>query len=393
MSPYMKLDWKTCWKIGLSAFLLFLAIRFWPAAAGLLTTLVGAAAPLLIGCIIAYVVNLLMAVYEHWYFPRTARPRLIKSRRPLCMLAAFITVAAIVAVVVILVVPQLVSCIKLLIADIPAAADYLIAQLDKLDFVSDDLVTTLESIDWKSRLDQILESLGSVMDIVMSTILSVFNGVVTTVLAMIFAVYLLASKEKLSRQFDRLLHHGLRSRLYDGVLYVLNVLNDCFRKYIVGQCTEAVILGTLCTVGMLIFGFPYATMVGALIAFTALIPVAGAYIGAGVGAFIILMVSPIKALWFLIFILILQQIEGNIIYPKVVGSSLGLPALWVLAAVTIGGGLFGIAGMLLGVPLAAAVYRILREHIPQKPKPEPAPPVQPAYTVPQEAPKEDSISE
>lgn len=389
----MKLDWKTCWKIALSAFLLFLAIRFWPAAAGLLTTLAGAAAPLLIGCIIAYVVNLLMAVYERWYFPRTDRPRLIKSRRPLCMLSAFITVAAIIAVVVILVVPQLVSCIKLLIADIPAAADYLIAQLDKLDFVSDDLVAALESIDWKSRLDQILESLGSVMDIVMTAILSVFNGVVTTVLAMIFAVYLLASKEKLSRQFDRLLHHGLRSRLYDGVLYVLNVLNDCFRKYIVGQCTEAVILGSLCTVGMLIFGFPYATMIGALIAFTALIPVAGAYIGAGVGAFIILMVAPIKALWFLIFILILQQIEGNIIYPKVVGSSLGLPALWVLAAVTIGGGLFGIAGMLLGVPLAAAVYRILREHIPPKPQPEPAPPVQPVYTVPGDAPKEDDISE
>lgn len=389
----MKLDWKTCWKIGLSAFLLFLAIRFWPAASGLLTTLVGAASPLIIGCVIAYVVNLLMAVYERWYFPRSDRPRLVKSRRPLCMLAAFITVAAIVAVVVILIVPQLISCIKLLIAEIPAAADYLITQLDKLDFVSDDLVSSLESIDWKSRLDQILEGLGSVMDIVMSTVLSVFNGVVTTVLALIFAVYLLASKEKLSRQFDRLLHYGLRSRLYDGVLYVLNVLNDCFRKYIVGQCTEAVILGSLCTVGMLIFGFPYATMIGALIAFTALIPVAGAYIGAGVGAFIILMASPIKALWFLIFILILQQIEGNIIYPKVVGSSLGLPALWVLAAVTIGGGLFGIAGMLLGVPLAAAVYRILRENIPQKPQPEPAPPVQPVYTVPgEDQPKED-ISE
>ena len=368
----MKLDWKTCWKIGLSAFLLFLAIRFWPAASSLLSTLVGAAAPLLIGCIIAYVVNILMAVYERWYFPRTSRPRLIKSRRPLCMLAAFITVAAIVAVVLVLVVPQLVSCIKLLIADVPAAADYLIDQLDKLDFVPDDLVASLESIDWKGRLDQILKGLGSVMDVVMNALLSVFNGVVTTVLAMIFAVYLLASKEKLSRQFDRLMYHGLRSRFYDGVLYILNVLNDCFRKYIVGQCTEAVILGTLCTAGMLIFGFPYATMIGALIAFTALIPVAGAYIGAGVGAFIILMVSPIKALWFLIFILILQQIEGNIIYPKVVGSSLGLPALWVLAAVTIGGGLFGIAGMLLGVPLAAAVYRILREHIPQKPKPEPA---------------------
>lgn len=389
----MKLDWKTCLKIGLSVFLLFLAIRFWPAAEGLLTTLVGAAAPLLIGCIIAYVVNLLMSVYERWYFPCTSRPRLIKSRRPLCMLAAFITVAAIVAAVVILVMPQLVSCIKLLIADIPAAAEYLVAKLDKLDFVPDDFISYLESIEWKSRINQILEGIGNVMDVVMNTILSVFNGVVTTVLALIFAVYLLASKEKLSRQFDRLLYHGLRSRFYDGVIYVLKILNDCFRKYIVGQCTEAVILGTLCTVGMLILGFPYATMIGALIAFTALIPVAGAYIGAGVGAFIILMVSPIKALWFLVFILVLQQIEGNLIYPKVVGSSLGLPALWVLAAVTIGGGLFGIAGMLLGVPLAAAVYRILREHIPPKPQPEPAPPVQPVYTVPGENRTEEETSE
>ena len=386
----MKLDWKTCWKVGLSLFLLYLCIRFWPAVSGLLTTLVGAAAPLLLGCIIAYVVNLLMKAYERWYFPRTGRSRLIKSRRPLCMLAAFITVAAILTIVIILIVPQLVSCIKLLIADIPAAADYVIAQLDKLAFVSDDLVTALESIDWKSRLNDLIAGIGSVVDMMMGLLLSVFDGVVTTVFAIIFAVYILSSKEKLSRQFDRLLYHGLRSRFYDGVLYVLNVLNDCFRKYIVGQCTEAVILGTLCTVGMLIFGFPYATMIGALIAFTALIPVAGAYIGAGVGAFIILMVSPIKALWFLIFILILQQIEGNIIYPKVVGSSLGLPALWVLAAVTIGGGIFGIPGMLLGVPLAAAVYRILREHIPPKPQPEPVPPVQPAYTVPGEAQTEDT---
>lgn len=389
----MKLEWKTCWKVGLSAFLLYLCIRFWPVASGLLTTLIGAAAPLLIGCLIAYVVNLLMTVYERWYFPHTDKARLIRSRRPLCMLAAFITVVAIVALIAILVVPQLADCLKLLVAEIPAAAEYIIEQLDKLDFVSDNLVNTLESIDWKSRLDQLIAGIGSVMDVMMNTILSVFNGIVTTVFALIFSVYLLASKEQLSRQVDRLLYHGLRARFYDGVLYVLNVVNDCFRKYIIGQCTEAVILGTLCTVGMLIFGFPYATMIGAFVAFTALIPVAGAYIGAGVGAFIILMVSPLKALWFLVFILILQQIEGNIIYPKVVGSSLGLPALWVLAAVTIGGGIFGIAGMLLGVPLTAALYRILRENIPQKPEPEPTPPATPVYTVPESAQPEDTPSE
>lgn len=137
----------------------------------------------------------------------------------------------------------------------------------------------------------------------------------------------------------------------------------CFHKYIVGQCTEALILGALCTVGMWIFGFPYATMTGAVIAFTALIPVAGGYIGAAVGAFMIMTVSPMKAILFLVYIVVLQQLEGNLIYPRVVGSSMGLPAIWVLAAVTVGGGVMGIVGMLIGVPLAATLYRLLREDV------------------------------
>ena len=151
--------------------------------------------------------------------------------------------------------------------------------------------------------------------------------------------------------------------MYNKITYVLSILNDCFRKYIVGQCTEAVILGLLCIIGMLILQLPYATMIGALIALTALIPVAGAYIGAVVGAFMILTVSPIKALIFLIFLVILQQFEGNIIYPKVVGSSLGLPGIWVLAAITVGGGIMGIFGMLIGVPIVAAIYRIVKNDV------------------------------
>jgi predicted PurR-regulated permease PerM len=147
---------------------------------------------------------------------------------------------------------------------------------------------------------------------------------------------------------------------------VLGILNDSFHKYIVGQCVEAVILGTLCVLGMLIFRFPYATMIGTLVGFTALIPVAGAYIGAGVGTFMILTVSPMKAVLFLIFIAVLQQVEGNLIYPKVVGSSIGLPGMWVLAAVTVGGSLFGVFGMLVGVPMAAALYRILKNDMHQR---------------------------
>ena len=144
---------------------------------------------------------------------------------------------------------------------------------------------------------------------------------------------------------------------------MVGVINDCFHRYIVGQCTEAVILGVLCMLGMMIIRLPYATMIGALIGFTALIPVAGAYIGAFVGAFMILTVAPVKALIFLVFIVVLQQLEGNLIYPRVVGSSLGLPAIWVLAAVTVGGGVLGVPGMLLGVPLTAAVYRLVRNDV------------------------------
>ena len=139
-------------------------------------------------------------------------------------------------------------------------------------------------------------------------------------------------------------------------------------KFIVGQCAEALILGGLCMVGMTVFRFPYAMMIGTLIGFTALIPIAGAYIGAGVGAVMILTQSPVKALLFLVFIVVLQQLEGNLIYPKVVGNSIGLPALWVLAAITVGGSLIGITGMLLGVPLAAALYRLLREDLQHREK-------------------------
>ncbi len=151
----------------------------------------------------------------------------------------------------------------------------------------------------------------------------------------------------------------LRLSWKDRILHAAELLNTCFHRFIVGQCVEAVILGVLCTLGMLIFRFPYAGMIGTLVGVCALIPIVGAYVGAFVGAFMILSVSPIKALLFLIFLVILQQIEGNLIYPRVVGSSVGLPGIWVLVTVAVFGALFGVTGMLVGVPLAAAVYRAI----------------------------------
>ena len=367
----MKTDVKSLLKIGTAVFLLYLCIHYWTGISGFLLTIAGTAFPLTLGCVIAYLINILMSWFERHYFPNSARPAVTKSRRIVCMIAAILSMLAIVALIVWLVLPQLIDCIMLIINILPGAIEKLLAQIENLHILPEDIFNFLEGIDWKSQIGKILESVtsgvGSVMGTVIKTVSSVFSGLVTALLAVIFALYILLGKDRLGIQFKRVMHRYLRPKWFDKVMYFLGILNDCFHKFIVGQCIEAVVLGLLCTLGMTIFKFPYATMIGALIAFTALIPVAGAYIGAGVGAFMILTVSPMQALLFLIFIVVLQQLEGNLIYPRVVGSSIGLPGIWVLAAVTIGGGIMGVAGMLVGVPLAAALYRILRDDLKKDP--------------------------
>lgn len=363
----IKIEWKTCFRIGVSAFLLYLCITYWSTFTGFAGTLIGASMPLLIGCVIAYIINILMSFYEKHYFPNTTNTGLIKSRRPICMLAAFISLVLVILLLGKMVVPELIACIELLITQIPDAIASLVDWLETTNLVPNDMLASLQTLDWKSKVEQILSVLttgvGNIMGTAVNMVSSVFSGIVTALFAFIFSIYLLTGKEKLGNQSNRLMKRYMKKSVYSKTKYLLFVLNDCFHKYIVGQCIEAVILGTLCSIGMIILRFPYATMTGAVIAFTALIPVAGGYIGAAVGAFMIMTVSPIKALLFLVYIVILQQIEGNLIYPKVVGSSMGLPAIWVLAAVTVGGGVMGIAGMLIGVPLAATIYRLLREDV------------------------------
>lgn len=363
----MKVDWKTCARVGISAFLLYLCITYWPAFTALLDRLLQAATPLLLGCVLAYAINILMTFYEAHYFPQSKASALIKSRRPVCMLAAFLTLSVLLTFIVKLVVPELVSCVKLLVGQVPSAIDDLLAWLETKNIVPENILASLQTVDWRARAQQMISILtsgiSSVMGAAVSAAFSVFSDAITALLALIFSIYLLMGKEKLGNQIHRLMLRYVKPGIYTKIRYVLSVLNDSFHKYIVGQCTEAVILGALCTAGMLVLNLPYSTMTGAVIAFTALIPVAGAYIGAGVGAFMILTVSPVKAVIFLIFIVVLQQLEGNLIYPRVVGSSLGLPAIWVLTAVTIGGGLMGIPGMLLCVPLASALYRLIKEDV------------------------------
>ncbi len=361
----MNTEWKSCFRICISIFILFLCVNYWHGFINTLGLLIGAALPLIIGAVIAYPVNILMLFYEKHYFNKKTPRFAEKTRRPVCLTLAYLTMIAIIALVISLIVPQLISCFRLIFEMLPEAARVL--SKFRLDIIPDSVTTFVEDFDWESKLSQIAklitDGLGSFMDSIVKTVSTVFSGTVTALLSLIFSVYLLLCKDTLIKQFNRLLKRYVNTKITDKIYYVLSILNDCFKKYIVGQCTEAVILGVLCTIGMLILRIPYATMIGALVAFTALIPIAGAYIGAIIGALMILTISPFKALVFVIFLVILQQIEGNLIYPKVVGSSIGLPGIWVLAAITIGGGLMGILGMLLGVPVAAAVYRIIRNDL------------------------------
>ncbi len=364
----MKLEWKTCFRICASVFLLYLCVFYWAKVSRFFGTFLSALSPLLLGLVIAYVLNILMSWYERHYFPKQQKKSWVKkTRTAACLLAAIITLIAIVALVVGLVVPELVSCVKLLVSEVEPALDKLLNSKWAAEFFPADLLQKLEAVNWGDAIDKavkmIASGLSSAAGALFSTVSSVFSSVVNIFLSIIFAVYLLIDRDHLQTQGRRLMDCYLPGSLNSKLSHWLQVTNDCFHRFIVGQCLEAVILGGLCIVGMTVFGFPYAMMIGTLIGFTALIPIAGAYIGAAVGAVMILTVSPIKALLFLVFIVVLQQLEGNLIYPKVVGNSIGLPALWVLAAITVGGSLMGITGMLVGVPIAAALYRLLKEDV------------------------------
>ena len=365
----MKVEWKSCARVGLSVFLLFLAIRYWDGLMSLTGALLASGKALILGAVIAYLLNILMGVYErHYPFKGKAA---LKLRRAVCIVAALLTFAAVILLVVLLVVPELTAAVRLLMAEVPQVLEDFGLWLQESGAAealsAEELAATLAGVDWESRITQfvktLLEGVGGAAQVAVSAVSSAAGVLTTTVIGVIFALYLLAGKETLLGQFDRVTRRFLPEVWAGRMRYVLRTLNECFRKFIVGQCMEAVVLGLLCMAGMTLLRFPYAAMVGTLVGFTALIPVAGAYIGAAVGAFMILTVSPVKALWFLVFILVLQQLEGNLIYPRVVGSSIGLPGVWVLAAVTLGGGLLGVMGMLLGVPLTAALYQMLRRDL------------------------------
>ena len=363
----MKIDWKTCIRVGVSIFVLYLCIHYWSVAAGLIKTGISAVSPLIIGSVMAYILNILMSFYERHLFCKSKNKFLLKSKRGVSLAVSILTLIAVIALVIGLIVPQLKTCVKLLIDEIPLFMKKITDFVSRFEFMSEDIISALQGFDWKSKIGEFAKTftsgLGNVMDVAVSAVSSVVSVVTSTILAVIFAIYLLLSKDKLFLQLDRVFRKYIKENIYEKASYVIKIADDCFHKFIVGQCTEAVILGVLCAVGMLILRLPYALMMGAVTAFAALIPVVGALISGAVGAFLILMESPTKALIFVIFIILLQQIEGDLIYPKVVGNSIGLPGIWVFVAVTLGAGVMGVFGMMVAVPLFAAAYKLLRNEL------------------------------
>lgn len=377
----MKLEWKNCLRAGTVIFGLFLLIYYWDRLAGFGWLALQVARPLLLGLIMAYVVNIPMAFFERHLFTG-AFGWLVKLRRPICLVLSVFSVTAIVVVIVRMIFPELVSCVTLLLERLPGALNAVTEQLETNFhlgqwFAGETSDLLQGGVDWQQRIQQLVDWLlsgfGGAMASISGLISSVVSGTVSVVVAMIFSIYVLMGKEQLGRQLRRLLDTYCKPRWTKKLYYIVDTVDNCFHRFIVGQCVEAVILGLLCIVGMLIFRFPYAAMIGTLVGFTALIPVAGAYIGAIVGALMIFTVSPLQAILFIVFLVVLQQLEGNLIYPRVVGSSIGLPGIWVLAAVTVGGGLMGVIGMLLGVPLTAAVYHLLQNDMNRRSAPAPEP--------------------
>lgn len=363
----MKIRKMTMFKLGLTAFLVYLCIYYWPGVSGFLGTLLGALSSLFVGCAIAFIVNILMSLYERHFFRKHPTKVTEKIKRPLCLTFAILSVIVILGAVIGLVVPEFINCITTLFSQIPSVVRNLSQNELVVQYVPESVLNTIMNLDWSQyvskAIDFITSGITDTFNFVVSTVSTVFSVLASIVFGVMFAIYILAGKERLGRQINQLMDTYLKPKWTEKIRYLKDVLNTSFRNYVIGQCMEAFILGALCSIGMLIFNFPYATMIGAMVAVTALIPMLGAYISAIVGAFMILTVSPIKALLFIVFIIVLQQIEGNVIYPRVVGNTINLPGIWVLAAVTIGGGLFGIPGMVIFVPLVSAIYRMLKEDV------------------------------
>lgn len=335
---------------------------------GLVGIALKALEPLFIGCIMAYIFNIIMNFFEKHYFPKKNNKFISSSRRPLCLLFSFAITIAIIVLILNIIIPEIINAIKLMYSVIPPLfvkfRDWAMVKLEEYPDIQKE-INNIE-LDTASIAEKVTDHAFGLFNSVISLIGTITATVTNLILGIIFAIYLLLRKDKLKEDLNRFQNLFISEKINKKINRFFSVAHETFTNFFIGQFIEAIIIGSLTFLGASILRLPYAAMTGTIVGVTALIPIVGAFGGAALSAFIICTESPKQALIFLIFLIILQQFEGNIIYPKVVGSSIGLPGIWVLAAVTLGGGLCGIMGMMLGVPLAATLYKLYFETIEQK---------------------------
>ena len=322
--------------------------------------------PFLLGIILAFVLNVLNNFIEKKIFGKIKPSKIWnKIKRPLCIILSLILVFLTIFFVMNLLIPQLKNSASLFTDTLPAYKEDIIGILNKFDIDESTVNTVGEYIDnfGKVITDYIKGNSKDVITVTTEVATSVVNIISKGIITLVFAIYMIAQKETLSRQINKVMKAYLKPKTINKINTVGTLANKTFSNFVTGQCLEALIFGSLVSVGMLIFRFPYASTIGVLLGFTALIPIFGAFIGTAIGFILIMMVSPVKAILFVVFIIVLQQIEGNLIYPRVVGKSIGLPGMWVLLSVTVGGSIGGILGMLIATPLCSLLYALFTKMV------------------------------
>ena len=338
---------------------LFLGIQNISSVMSVFGWILGIVFPFLVGASLAFVMNVPMRAIERLLFSSGEKHKIYRYKRGVSLLLTLLFLITVLVLVSVLIVPELVRTMQLLVVSIQQSADSLFKWVEKLaeEYPQiGDYILELK-VDWGSLTTKVVTMLqngaSAILGSTFGIISGLFNGVMSVFISFVFAIYILFQKEKLSRQGKQFLFAYLPEPAAQKIVSVLRLSNKTFSSFLSGQCIEAIILGSMFFVSMLLLRMPYALLVGVLISVTALIPIFGAFIGCAISFLLILMVNPMQAVFFFILFQVLQQIEGNLIYPHVVGGSVGLPSIWVLVAVTLGGNLMGIAGMLVFIPLCS----------------------------------------
>lgn len=362
----MNLDRKTILKvIGIiaAAAVIFSVFQNFKAVLGFIGSVFSLLMPFIIGAALAFVINVPMRAVEKRLFPKNQK--LKKARRPLALVITLLAIIAVISAVMIIVIPQVVKTGAELGKQIP---DYMTKAQTYIEGIFKDYPEIQQwiaefKIDWQSVISAVSGWVTSGLSSTINIAASAVSGVVSSAIGFVFAMYILMQKERLGNQVRMAAYAMFPEKAADKFFEICSQSEKTFSSFISGQCLEAVILGCMFAAAMLIFRMKYVALISILIAFTALIPIVGAFIGCAVGAFLIFMHDPLQAVGFVVMFLIIQQIEGNLIYPKVVGESVGLPAMWVLFVVTIGGKLMGVFGMLIMIPASSVLYALFREYV------------------------------